>query len=201
MNIDAEEFLSKAPCVPSPNSHKAKDEPSITGDESIQTDGGLLDLRLSTNFEEYDSDDDEDDSLGWTYTIDDFKFIRKLGSGGTADVYQVLDKESCAMYALKVQRATEDALCELDLHIPLKHKNICQMFDYFYVDGKPFMEHDDGAMDRGEDKANTRYLCTMLESCDHGDLHDLIDEHVTVPETIAAKVRNSITFQVCPKRR
>ena len=190
VNIDAEEFLSKAPCVPSPNSLKVKDEPSITGDESIQTDGGLLDLRLSTNFEEYDSNDDEDDSLGWTYTVDDFKFIRKLGSGGTADVYQVLDKESCAMYALKVQRATEDALCELDLHIPLKHKNICQMFDYFYVDGKPFMEHDDGAMDRGEDKANTRYLCTMLESCDHGDLHDLIDEHVTVPEPLAAKVRN-----------
>ena len=64
------------------------------------------------------------------------------------------------------------------------------MFDYFYSDGKPFLEHDDGAMDRGEDKAKTRYLCTMLECCDYGDLHDLIDEHVTVPEAMAAKVRN-----------
>ena len=32
VNIDAEEFLSKAPCVPSPASLKAQDEPSITGD-------------------------------------------------------------------------------------------------------------------------------------------------------------------------
>ena len=33
----------------------------------------------------------------------------------------------------------------------------------------------------------TTYLCTMLGACGNGDLHDLIEEHVTMPEDIAAR--------------
>lgn len=189
--IDTEEFLSRAPCIPTPT-NQARNEGSCDALESsiggnANADDDMLDLRISKPFDEDETV--SNDSLGWAYTIDDFNFVRKLGSGGSADVYEVVERATCALYALKVQPATEDALCELDLHIPMKHKNICQMFDYFYVDGKPFLDYDQGAMDRGEDPMNARYLCTMLESCDHGDLHDLIDEHVAVPENIAAKVR------------
>lgn len=194
VKIDTEDFLSRAPCVPTPTEGSCVALDSVGG--STRAEDDILDLKLSKPFDE-DESDDEDDSLGWAYTIDDFKFLRKLGSGGSADVYEVLEKGTCALYALKVQCATEDALCELDMHIPLKHENICQMFDYFYVEGRPFMDQDPEAIDRGEDPMTTRYLCTILESCDHGDIHDLIDEHVAVPEDIAAKVRISFTDFEC----
>jgi len=192
VKIDTEEFLSSAPCIPTPTNPAINEGSCVALDYSIggsiNADDDILDLRISKPFDEDETCSNHDDnSLGWAYTIDDFNFVRKLGSGGSADVYEVVERGTCALYALKVQPATEDALCELDLHIPMKHKNICQMFDYFYVNGKPFLDYDKGAIDRGEDVMKTRYLCTMLESCDHGDLHDLIDEHVAVPESIAAK--------------
>ncbi len=195
VKIDTEDFLSRAPCVPTPTEGSCVALDCSVGG-STRAEDDLLDLKLSKPFDD-DESDGEDDSLGWSYTIDDFKFLRKLGSGGSADVYEVLEKGTCALYALKVQCATEDALCELDVHIPLKHENICQMFDYFYVEGRPFMDRDPGAIDRGEDPMTTRYLCTILESCDHGDIHDLIDEHVAVPEDIAARVRISFTDFQC----
>ena len=190
-----EEFLSSS-AVPTPSSGSRIHQTSNNREEA--DDDGLLDLETSNAFDDED-DDDDDDSIGWAYTLDDFEFVRKLGSGGSANVYEVVEPATRAVYALKVQLATEDALCELDLHIPMKHANICQMFDYFYSDVKPFVEHDVGHaieidIDRGEEEqtnTNTTYLCTMLEACDHGDLHDLIDEHVAVPEPIAAKVNKS----------
>lgn len=192
VKIDTKEFLSKAPAVPTPNKGDL-DEVFKSGfeDTSLGEDG-LLDLRISKPFDEDESRDDAD-SLGWTYTLDDFQFVRKLGSGGSADVYEVLEKGSCGLYALKVQPANEDALCELDIQIPLKHKNVCQVLDYFYADERPFVDEDPPfePSDR-EGKGQTRYLCTMLEACDHGDLHDLIDEHERVPENLAAKVSSPI---------
>jgi hypothetical protein len=212
VEIDTDEFLSRVPGIQTPTNDNDGtindydgDTGCFAGDGSTDGDDGyLLDLRISKPFDEDeaacdnndddDDTDDDDDSLGWSYTLDDFKFVRKLGSGGSADVYAVLEKGSCAIYALKVQSATEDAMCELDLHIPLKHENVCQMFDYFYSDEKPFAEFDPLAIDRSQGQSQeqqttkTRYLCTVLEACDHGDLHGLIDEHVTVPEDLAAKV-------------
>ena len=211
IEIDTDEFLSRVPDIQTPtndNDGTMNDYDGDTGSFAMDGDGTtdgdegyLLDLRISKPFDDDDVDED-DDSIGWAYTLDDFKFVRKLGSGGSADVYEVLEKGSCALYALKVQPATEDAMCELDLHIPLKHENVCKMFDYFYSDELPFAEFDSLAIDRSrgqsqeEQVINTRYLCTVLEACDHGDLHDLIDEHVTVPEDLAAKVRIRIPI-VC----
>jgi len=203
VEIDTDEFLSRVPSIQTnDNDGTMNDYDGDTGCFAMDGDGAmdgdegyLLDLRISKPFDDDDVDEDDDDnSLGWSYTLHDFKFVRKLGSGGSADVYEVIEKGSCAMYALKVQPATEDAMCELDLHIPLKHKNVCQMFDYFYSDVLPFAEFDSLAIDRSQGQSQegqstrTRYLCTVLEACDHGDLHDLIDEHVTVPEDLAAKV-------------
>lgn len=161
-------------------------------------DSELLDLKLSTAFDEGDNnnnneraDDDSDlDSLGWSYTLDDFRFVRKLGTGGSAEVYEALETASCTLYALKVQPASEDAMCELDLHIPLKHENVCEMIDYFYTNTKPFGDCDPETRDEAstsESPAQSTYLCTILEACNGGDLHDVIDEYVAVPEDLAAK--------------
>jgi len=57
----------------------------------MEEDDHLLDLRISKSFD-YDAVCDDaavrwDDTLGYTYTLNDFTFVRKLGSGGSADVY------------------------------------------------------------------------------------------------------------------
>jgi len=73
------------------------------------------------------------------------------------------------------------------------------MFDYFYSDEKPFADFDhllanERTLRQSSSQQSqaeyaietTTYLCTMLEACGNGDLHDLIEEHVTVPEDITA---------------
>jgi len=164
-------------------------------EQMTECDNNLYDLKLSNAFDEGDDDLDRDDeSYGGIYCLEDFKYIRKLGCGGTADVYEVLELDSCALYALKVQKATEDALCELDLHIPLRHANVCQMIDYFYSTVKPFAEMDHDVVSRekadaseGDGDNDARYLCTILEICDGGDLADFVDNHEMMTEKLAAK--------------
>ena len=66
------------------------------------------------------------------WDVDDFMYIRRLGTGGTASVYLAKEKQSGYQVALKVQEADENAICEIDIHQPLKHQNIVNMIDYFY---------------------------------------------------------------------
>jgi len=180
---NAEKLLSPKILTPA----KGDAETSSLDEINEADDDGLIDLKLSKTFYYIDEDDD-DDSLGWAYQLDDFEFVDKLGSGGCADVYLVSEKDNSATYALKVQPATEDALLELDLHVDLKHPSICRVFDYFFSEKQPFVEYDTDAKPHQPNQTDARYLCTMLEVCDRGDVNDLIDEHATVPENLAAKV-------------
>ena len=173
--------------------------------EVSEYDDDLYNIKLSKTFDEgetesFEEDNDDDDSRRGAYTLEDFKFVRKLGCGGTADVYEVLEMASCALYALKVQKATENALCELDLHIPLRHTNICQMVDYFYSDTKPFadMDYDVVSQEKADatsDTDNVTYLCTILEICDGGDFANVLDEYEMVSEKLAAKVRMNLYYE------
>jgi len=143
-------------------------------------------------------DDDANDSIGsseWEpIFIDDFEFVRKLGTGGTADVYQVVEKDTQLMFALKVQKATTDAACEMDLLTPLNHPHICKMIDYFYCTTKPFAAEDENKQQHDDDESkddndNTKYVCTILELCMGGSLHDVIDRFagVRMPESVVAQ--------------
>jgi hypothetical protein len=147
-------------------------------------------------------DDDDDESIEWQRSIDDVEFVCKLGEGGTAQVYQVREKETGTMFALKVQKESDDAMCEMDLHIPLLHPHICRMIDYFYCDTKLFKEqhllmdvqfektqHQQQLAEEEDESCTTRYLCSILELCNSGSLHDVIDRFCTMPESIAAQVR------------
>jgi hypothetical protein len=166
--------------------------------------GSSNNIEVKPNIDKDDTDDDEDDSIEWERSIDDVEFVCKLGEGGTAQVYQVREKDTGTMFALKVQKESDDAMCEMDLHIPLLHPHICRMIDYFYCDTKPFEEHilmdvqsevqyqQQQLAEEEDDEScsSTRYLCTILELCTGGSLHDVIDRFVTMPESIAAQVRS-----------
>mmetsp|Transcript_23126 Transcript_23126/g.54676 ORF Transcript_23126/g.54676 Transcript_23126/m.54676 type:complete len:542 (-) Transcript_23126:200-1825(-) len=193
VEVDKEEILSQVPCIQTPS--KKRSDAGSTDFSAGDSGGGaydLLKLRVSKPFDEDENEacDNCDDtgSLGWTYTLDDFIFVRKLGAGGSADVYEVLEQCSRNLYALKVQPATEDSLLELDIHIPLNHKNICHVVDYFYSDIKPFGDFDPLPTNPSQEPTKASYLCMILETCCYGDLHNLIDEQVNVPEDLAAKV-------------
>jgi hypothetical protein len=167
--------------------------------------GGSNNVEVKAVHEDTDgTDDDDNESIEGKRSIDDIEFVCKLGEGGTAQVYQVREKDTGIMFALKVQKESDDAMCEMDLHIPLLHPHICRMIDYFYCDTKPFEQHllmdvqsktqhqQQLAEEEEEDDescTNTRYLCTILELCTDGSLHDVIDRFVTMPESIAAQVR------------
>lgn len=141
------------------------------------------------NEEEDEDKDDDDDECEPQWTIDDLELVCKLGQGGTASVYQVMDTATEAMYALKIQKNSDDAQCELDLHTLLNHPNICRMIDYFYCDTEPYAENggDDINERQQTEKKNTNYLCTVLELCSGGSLYDIIDWYGTLPEELAAQ--------------
>ena len=110
------------------------------------------------------------------FSRDDFQFISELGSGGSATVYCANEKTSGYKVALKVQKATEDAHCEIDLHEALYHPNIVNMIDSFYS-AEPFgpaqANFDESSLPYAASDDN--YLYSILEICDEGSLSDIID--------------------------
>lgn len=137
--------------------------------------------------EDIDGDLCEEGIQEWS--LDDFDHVRKLGSGGVANVYLALEKESGHAVALKVQQANESAFCEVDLHMELvpKHPNILKMVDYFCTYEK-FGPEEDEVPNCEEEEAPHLFLYSILEVCEGGDLYEAIDTHYcNVPEKLAAK--------------
>ena len=105
------------------------------------------------------------------WDVDDFDYVKKLGSGGAAKVYCVTEKQSGYPLALKVQEANESAICELDVHLTLDHPNVVKMFDYFYSFKKIGPTED---YETPEDGSQTLYMYIILEVCNGGSLHEEI---------------------------
>ena len=108
----------------------------------------------------------------------DFQLINKLGSGGTATVYCAMEKSSGYKIALKVQPVNEDAVCELELHQSLYHVNIVNVIDSFYS-YNPFGSAEYDLMPVADSPSSVlsqqEFLYIILELCEEGSLHDIID--------------------------
>lgn len=103
------------------------------------------------------------------WAIDDFEIVRKLGSGGAATVFLAKEKQSGYEVALKVQDATENSICEIDVHMSLEHPNIVRMIDYFHSYEMVGIQDDEATSTTPK-----QYMCIILELCDGGDLHGAI---------------------------
>ena len=125
------------------------------------------------------------------WCTEDFTYIRKLGHGGAATVYLAHEKESGYPVALKRQKESENGLCEVDLHHPLKHDGIVNMIDYFYSYDNfcPDEENEEPSDDDDGSDSQPFYMYMILELCDSGSLHDVIDisPNCALEEPIAAK--------------
>lgn len=131
------------------------------------------------------------------WSIDDFECIQLLGTGGTASVFEAKEKQSGHHVALKVQKATEEAIWEVDIHESLDHSCIVQMVNYFYSDvafgsmddknDKDGDVGDDNDDDDGSSEGPRRYLIMILELCEKS-LFDAIRDSETgcLPEALAA---------------
>ena len=117
-----------------------------------------------------DGESEGGDIQAWS--VDDFEFVRLMGTGGTASVFEAREKQSGYHVALKVQKATEDALWEVDIHETLDHPCIVKMIDYFYSDEhfspKPEdIETEDVDIEQGSDDIEPKkYLVMILELCE-----------------------------------
>jgi len=111
------------------------------------------------------------------WSVDDFDFIERLGSGTAGTVFRAREKTSRYEVALKVQEydyqdITSDV--ELDIYCGLgTHQNVSRMIDYFYSD-QTFGESQQG--DASEDEKK-EYLYMILELCDMGSLFDVIERN------------------------
>ena len=123
------------------------------------------------------------------WTLDDFVYVKKLGKGGTSDVYLAQEVQSGHLVALKVQRDDDNAMCEIDVHQPLDHPNVVTMIDYFYS-YSPFgpVEEQDVST-KGDSDPDTKYLYMILEVCDGGSIHDVMEANpdCLLPEYEAAQ--------------
>ncbi|KAL3905927.1 MAG: hypothetical protein SGILL_009480, partial [Bacillariaceae sp.] len=90
-----------------------------------------------TRCSEYLDDEDEDDSVVLPWGLEDFEIVGSLGSGAAGAVYKATERQSGFQVALKVQEATEEGLCEMDVHCDLEHPGIVKFIDYFYSDEAP----------------------------------------------------------------
>jgi len=125
------------------------------------------------------------------WSLDDFEMIDKLGSGGTAQVYRVKERQSGYQVALKVQACqngnVDHQLGEVDVHMTLSNSlesdNIVRLFDYFY--SSEFVGSEE---DQQEIEEATKYLYMILEVCPEGSLHEAIDDAEDgMDEKVAAK--------------
>ena len=113
------------------------------------------------------------------WTVDHFEFIKRLGSGGTANVFMAREKSSGHVVALKVlNQVEEDSLCELDAHQPLSHPHIIKLYDFFYST-KPFgplSKKQQEKKKRQEEGAEEQevFLIFILELVHGGNLYDAI---------------------------
>ena len=122
-----------------------------------------------------DLDGDLEDSGILKWSLDDFELVKKLGSGGTATVFCVKEKQSGYLVALKIQDAGDHALCEIDAHDPLNHPNIVKMIDYFY--SCESIDPEDEKESQFEDSdVPKEFMYMIIEICNGGSLHEVIDE-------------------------
>lgn len=115
-----------------------------------------------------DIDGDLGDQGIYEWSVDDFEYIKTLGSGGTGTVFCVEEKQSGYQVALKVMDADEDGICEIDIHQPLDHPSIVKMIDYFFSD-EQFGPHQ-----HTEESPKRRSLFMIIELCDGGSLFDVV---------------------------
>jgi serine/threonine protein kinase len=108
---------------------------------------------------------EDDDSIIMPWSFEDFDVIERLGKGASGVVYEAKEVLSGYSVALKVQEATEEARCEMDIHADLDHPGIIKMIDYFYAD-EPIEDLDNNSTraSEKEDKP-TVYLILILELC------------------------------------
>lgn len=128
------------------------------------------------------------------WSMDDFDVLHKLGSGAVGTVYQAQERQSNYGVALKVQKAEEEALCEMDIHIDLEHFGIVKMIDYFYTSDSDACENlEDGGNDTDDDDARTLYIVFILELCQES-LFDSIRNQPErfIPEEQAASLFHNI---------
>ncbi|KAL3912242.1 MAG: hypothetical protein SGARI_001264 [Bacillariaceae sp.] len=109
------------------------------------------------------------------WSLEDFAVIKKLGKGAAGAVYEAMERQSGHCIALKVQESTEEALCEMDIHVDLEHPGIIKMIDFFYSDepiedfrAEELLEEaldDKSVSSNPEDDKPKEYLIFILELC------------------------------------
>lgn len=121
------------------------------------------------------SEEDEfrvgDDAL---WTLDDFEYLQPLGTGGSATVFKARERQSGFEVALKIQPASSDGFCEMDVHSSLSHPAIVKLYDHFYstdtYDHKwqDALEKIPGVdIDKdGDDDEQEEFLVFILELCE-----------------------------------
>jgi aurora kinase, other len=138
------------------------------------------------------------------WSVNDFEYVRDLGTGGTASVFCAREKQSGYLVALKVQKAGQDGICEIDIHENLDHPSVVRMIDYFYSD-IPFRQGesssdsenlvDDDSSNDDDDKEDAhKYLYMILELCETS-LFDAIrdcEEYCLAEEKVVSWFRNAI---------
>lgn len=126
--------------------------------------------------ENYTGDLEEHGIQEWS--LDDFNILHKIGSGGTANVFLAHERQSKHPVALKIQKYDPDydfnADIEIDIHLPLKHRNVVSMIDYFFSPELPVeFANEDCPEDTEYDGV---YLYMILEVCNRGSLFDLLED-------------------------
>jgi aurora kinase, other len=134
------------------------------------------------------------------WSVNDFDYVRDLGTGGTASVFCAREKQSGFLVALKVQKAGQDGICEIDIHENLDHPSVVRMIDYFYSD-VPFRQGkssgnvvDDNNNDDDDKEDAHKYLYMILELCETS-LFDAIrdcEEYCLAEEKVVSWFRNAI---------
>ncbi|KAG7348966.1 serine/threonine protein kinase [Nitzschia inconspicua] len=148
--------------------------------------------RCSEEFDQENDDEEDDDNFLQPWSMDDFEIVQRLGSGASGTVFRARERQSNYEVAIKVQRANEDALCEMDVHIDLEHPAIVKMIDYFYTsDVDAFNCGDDNWGD--QDDEHSEFLVFILELCQES-LFDTIQNRPEryIPEYQAASMFHDI---------
>lgn len=116
---------------------------------------------------------DEDEGL-IEWSMNDFEYVRNLGTGGAATVFLAKEKQSGHKVALKIQPEDEDGVCEIDIHQPLDHPCIVELIDYFFSE-ETFGPEAVGPKKQDEDgEKGSRNMVMIIELCDRGSLFDVI---------------------------
>lgn len=110
--------------------------------------------------------------------LSEFETVKKVGSGGFSEVYEVVHTSSGVHYCLKQMDLAQldspnyiNIENEIRIHSTLKHKNIVQLLDFF-IEGTN--------------------LYIVLECCTNGNLFKYLNSYTVLPEHEVCRIFNEV---------